>query len=260
MVPTGSQGPHVSLRSKSPRDSPTYFRSPILTLLESLENGTVRVCPHDLLHAYDVFSTRVKRLFSEVLADDDAVPALDFLRQHSHALAECLKRDIAGVHVNPFPVVPSSFGQIPDTIPPSPPGTSDEELRVAQDASALCHQALRLLSSIFYFPWLAVVFSSQSCRLHSSTYFTDGVRSAAEDLVELLNCAIEIALAERLPTQEELKTRSIALWSLSVQNLPLAVLEPKHEALVKVLVTYIPGGPVPVGEEVLLADAMKVVL
>ncbi len=166
MASSGSRGSHVSLRSKSIRDSLTYFRSPILTILESLENGRARICSHDLLHAYDVLSSRVKGLSSEVLAEDDTVPALDFLRQHSHALAECLKRDIAKMHVYPFAVVPNSVGQLPDTISPSPPEVSDEELKIARDASALCHQALGLLSSIFYFPWLAMVFSSQSCRLN----------------------------------------------------------------------------------------------
>lgn len=138
----------------------TYLRSPILTLLESLE--TVNdLYLHDIIHAYDVLLVRITALPSALLTKEGELPALKFLRNHSHELTMCLRRDIGQARSFVLPKVQHTVNQIPDTIPPSLPHQSELILENSQHASIMSHTILGFLSSVFRHPLVLNLFSSR---------------------------------------------------------------------------------------------------
>lgn len=74
-----------------------YLKSPISTLLESLEDELQeRVSTLDVIQAYGLCSARVKNLSSAVGDKQERTEAFNYLRENASSVLQCLARDIKG--------------------------------------------------------------------------------------------------------------------------------------------------------------------
>ena len=140
-----------------------YLRSPILTILESIEDvHQDYISLHDLVDAYHTLCTRLKGI-SDVLCDENVnVPALCCLEEQSVPFIQCLRKHIRGALVDPL-LDPSQ--RSPTWMDPynraSIPVT-DDGVKLARDTALLCQSALRVASYILRFPKLFVIFPGES--------------------------------------------------------------------------------------------------
>ena len=162
-------------------DSRTYFKSPIETLVGSMEElASHHISISDLLHAYNTFSSRVRLQIGVVLTSNTTWSALTPLQFHSAQVACALRRDIRRVLAQPS-FVPNSAslrqlqpqaGSSSDTT-----GTNLHHSPITREVVELAHQALRFLSDIFRFPTLHTIFSCTSSSRNQTFYITHAMLS-----------------------------------------------------------------------------------
>ncbi|KAG2151294.1 hypothetical protein DEU56DRAFT_777115 [Suillus clintonianus] len=197
----------------TPLHDPTYLKSPVQCIVNSLEPNSL-LSNHDLLDAYSTFSNRIRAEAQKLQQSSASLPALEFLRMKTHALSQALRRDISLAHIDPF-VLPRIF--TPGESTPSVPRQSNADVvKHAGDSSALCQQALCALSVVFRFHHLYSLFSGP-------------------DISSLLAEILDITLSRRLPILNSAKIFSIALWILRSQRLPQSSLSPRASDIVSVL-------------------------
>lgn len=147
----------------------TFFKSPVLTLLESLEDlDADHVSMHDLLEAYAVLSNRIKITAHLLIEIDAEHPALNFLGQHSRSVAECLHRDVRRAFAEPLPQSSNQDAAIPTSFDLLPEEASLNLEKQVVDMSAVCHAALVVVSNIFRFKALSALFPGK-CAVISET-------------------------------------------------------------------------------------------
>lgn len=141
--------------------SKLYFRSPILTLLESLEDlYQEHISLNDISQAYDVLCCRIRQV-AELIGTpcDPFPPALVYLQDHSSSLASCLRRDISYAFTRSSSESPPSDVLIPDSVPRQRREPQEEELKYVEDSSELCQFCLELLCMLLKLPILSSLFT-----------------------------------------------------------------------------------------------------
>ena len=146
--------------TENPLNMASFFKSPIATFAESLEDvDSDHISIHDLLEAYATMSSRIKATASLLQEADTGYPALGFLREHATTVYRCLYRDIRRALADSCPTRPfDHVGSISYFV-----GISDHEApanmkKQVNDVSAVCHAALVLVSNIFKFTSISAVF------------------------------------------------------------------------------------------------------
>ena len=156
--------PSVCL-SSDPSTDVRYLRSPVLTILESIEDiHQDYLSFHDLVDAYHNLCSRLKGI-SGVLCDETAnVPALCYLQKQSIPFIQCLRMHIRGALVDPMLTASQRSSTLMGVFRPahwqSTPVT-DENIKLARDTALLCQSALRMVSYILRFPALSAVFAGK---------------------------------------------------------------------------------------------------
>lgn len=131
--------------------STDFLSSPLETILESIyDPGLDNISLHDLIEAYNTISTRI-RSQARLLLQDQSLPAIEFLREHSSSLTYALKRDLRRALVEH----PTHSQESVSTDMP----ISSHDVQCARDMAALCLHALRFLSDVFVFKALYSVFA-----------------------------------------------------------------------------------------------------
>ncbi|KAF9465829.1 hypothetical protein BDZ94DRAFT_1253286 [Collybia nuda] len=193
--------------------STEFLLSPLETVLESIcDPGLDNVSLHDLIEAYSTLSARI-RSQARSLLDDQPLPAIEALREHSSSLTHALKRDLRRILFESGP--PTQESTLTDT-----PILTD--IQFTRDMAALCLHALCFLSDVFVFKALYSVFSKN-------------------ELHELLATLLELTLVEDLATPSRQKTWTLVIWILQVQNLPSTTLDHEKASLVAALRRAIDG-------------------
>ncbi|TFK39035.1 hypothetical protein BDQ12DRAFT_682901 [Crucibulum laeve] len=187
---------------------PNCFQSPIETLLESLDDIDLEnVLLHDIAESYNALSHRIRAQASDLCLPNQHYHILDLLKEHSTQIYKCLKRDIRRAFMEPLPDKDSFY--FDNSI-------SEETLKASLDSAMLCHHALRILSNIFVFPSLYSLFSEIELR-------------------SLLHEILMIKLTWNIPTPHADKTRSLVIWILQVQQLPLSIISHEISDIIVVL-------------------------
>ncbi|TCD64131.1 hypothetical protein EIP91_004512 [Steccherinum ochraceum] len=197
--------------------TPKFFHSPLTTLSKSLNELTSdAISTHDILQAYVTFCDRIKVLARHMSEDPlSCSAALEPVGRYASQITRCLQRDIRRALQNPFPASAVREDAIPESMAYSTPTHSDDDMKHAQDLSAVSQHALLLCSNIFRLPAL-------------STYFEDDA---------LVNIMFDVILVAKgpLPTPNDERTRSLALWILASQDLRFAVLYRTKRKMVSLL-------------------------
>ena len=235
----------------------TYIKSPIDTLLESLEdNESDHISPHDLLHAYDALSSRVRSQIGAFATSDRAWHALVPLQSRSTQIIRVLRRDILRVCVEPSQSHGNSLSD--DISATEKREFMEASVKYARDMVSVSHHALRFLSDIFRFSALRSAFASMSITVIPFQLFVTH-RNPVDGLHDLLNDLLVIANTPVLPTPCADKTFALAAWILQTQTLPISVLLPKTTTMVSVLKRNLEGHPGRFGKSELISDSLKVV-
>jgi len=213
--------PGQSLKDNAIFDDATYLQAPIATLSESTEDALFgHLSTHDLLEAYHILSTRIKTIATALSHDVRDIPAMHDIQQNSAVILSCVRRDIHRAFVNPFSEPSGCNSLVSDSVSFPESEAIEGDLKHGREMSLISQYALRLLSSIYNLPWLSALFPPQ-------------------DLIDLLDDVAAVAVADSLPTPNNLKTRSLAIWILSNLRLPTALLSPArtvlHSALMQIL-------------------------
>jgi hypothetical protein len=166
---TSSPIPHSDLVN-----SRTYFKSPIETLVASIEDFAFdHISVNDLLHAYDTLSARIRLQIAVVSVSNTAWEALTSFQLHSAPVVCALRRDIRRV-LEESPFVPGLGTLEPQAgLSSEIPDADLHRTEKARVAVQLAYHALRFLSDILRFPVLHTIFSSMSSlriMLINSTY------------------------------------------------------------------------------------------
>lgn len=222
MPPQIDASPTVS--SENPLDTRLYFRSPIATLLESLEDQyQERLSLHDISQAYNVLCHRVRKVADHLTTVCNPVPhALAYLRDHSTSLTSCIRRDLSYAFTRVIPDSPPYDASIPDSVPPPRSDPQDEDLKHAEDSSYLCKFCLTVVCTILKFPALSSLF-------------------AREDLSYLLDEVTHIATALSLPTTNSQKIRTLSMLALSEQRMSPSIIKGQKRRILSILNTILLG-------------------
>ncbi|KAI0349596.1 hypothetical protein OH77DRAFT_1499498 [Trametes cingulata] len=201
-----SPGPGCSSEDTSPLARPSYFKSPVNTLLASLGGSEVAdVSVHDLIDAYSTFSLRIQAARYPLSREYASHPSLKYVKNNCVAIARCLQRDIRRALVDPLARDFSSMApQTLASIPHPSFHISEESASVAKNIAVLCQQALQLVSNICYFQALYSLFPESIL-----------LRVIADILV--------ISRSSELPTVDSDKTRSVAMWTFATLRLPTGI-------------------------------------
>lgn len=145
----------------APLEDPSYLLSTVETIVDSINDRSL-ISAHDLLDAYNTFSSRI-RFQSQALQDcDRQLPALDCLKLHNDVFLQALQRDIRLAHVDPFLALlrPTISSDEAIHTGPSLTNTRIDAKQCARNSSLLCNHALCALAAIFRFPALYSLFHS----------------------------------------------------------------------------------------------------
>ncbi|CAL1712298.1 unnamed protein product [Somion occarium] len=238
--------PYAESRSSASTQDPlslsTYFRSPVCTLVASLEDEYHEVVSfHDVCQAYDLLCLRIQRIAEALLTHVNPVPpVLTCLQKYSSSIARCLRRDINCAFTYPLTDPPRPNRQIPDSVPLLFHNPPDDEVKVAEDASAICQHAIRLASIMFKFPALFNLFSDY-------------------DLSSVFSEILRITLSSSVPTPGEAKIRSLAMWAISEQELPTIIAKDRKSQLLSLLHKVLLGSNKLMKDTQTLSDALKLI-
>ncbi|KAH9949846.1 hypothetical protein B0H21DRAFT_687894 [Amylocystis lapponica] len=220
-----------------PWEAPTFFRTPIDTLLESTEDISFdNISHHDLSDAYNTFSLRLRTITKAMTEREGTLPALGLVKQHATAITKCLRRDIRLALIDPFPEPPPANIAIPNSITSSTRDITDEEMEAARDYASVSHSALHLTANVFKFATFSACFPH-------------------DDVCALLDCVIEIALDPALPTPSSRKTTALAVWVLGNSHRLQGPLSQRRHRLTRALGRII----VSTGPTITVIDALKTV-
>jgi hypothetical protein len=142
-------------------DSPAYLKSPIDTLLESVENYTHYISCHDLLEAYHTIAIRIRSQIHVIASSNHTFLALDPLKLHSTGILRALRRDIRWTLLDP-----SNKHTFATPYVDGSSSTGFEMVKHAKDMVLLCHHALRVVSLIFKFSSLYSIFDCMSSQIY----------------------------------------------------------------------------------------------
>ncbi|GBE84841.1 hypothetical protein SCP_0700210 [Sparassis crispa] len=225
--------PPQTTRSYVYGDAPGYFRSPIATLRESLEDDSAEhISAHDLLEAYSVFSSRLRTIVAVIPEDQREVPSLNYVARHAPEVAQCLRRDLRRALVDPVPNYRSSNDLIPESL--AFRDATEDQVKDARDASSVCHGALRLLSYIFRFSVLSSMFTPN-------------------DVASLLDDVLKTIRKSSLPIPNESKTVLLTTWVVSKLRLSTMVMSSKKQQIKDTLKAAVEGGK----PELYVIDSLK---
>ncbi|TFK93094.1 hypothetical protein K466DRAFT_538625 [Polyporus arcularius HHB13444] len=190
----------------------TYFRSPLLTLVASIEHNDVPV--PDILDAYSILTLRMQSLATSLELNASNLPALGYIAQSSEPLARRLQHDIRRALDDPFTLSPATSPMIAHgSMAPLPTDLQRDAVHAARDASLMTQYALCIVATVFRFPRLGSLFSDTALR-------------------RLLDDVLVVARSYDLPCIDSEKVCAMAISAFSVLQLPPAVLEHSREALV----------------------------
>jgi hypothetical protein len=166
---TSSPIPHFDLVN-----SRTYFKSPIETLVASIEDlASDHISVSDLLHAYNTLSARIRLQIAVVSVSNTTWEALTSLQLHSAPVVCALRRDIRRVLAESPCTTGLGALEPQDCLSSDTPRTDLHHTQKARMDLELAYHALRFLSDILRFPVLHTIFSStfsSRIMLNNSTY------------------------------------------------------------------------------------------
>lgn len=143
-------------------DVETFFKSPILTLLESLEDVDAdHISNHDVLEAYATLSNQIKITAHLLTVATQEYPALSFLSKYTDPVIRCLRRDVKRALVDPSPRSSTHSGPIPQSIDFVANESSANMRKQVTEHPEICHAALGIVSNIFKFAALSALFSGK---------------------------------------------------------------------------------------------------
>ncbi len=208
----------------------TYFRSPLLTLVSSIEHNDVPV--PDILDAYSILTLRIQSLASSLVLNASNLPALGFFAQTSEPLARRLQHDIRRALDDPFTLSPAISPMIArGVMAPLPTDLQRDAVHAAREASLMTQYALRIVATVFRFPRLGSLFSGEHqayppyMRLFTRLVIDTTLRRLLDDV-------LVVARSYDLPCMDSEKVCAMAISAFSVVQLPPAVLEHCRRALV----------------------------
>ncbi|KAG5351604.1 hypothetical protein C0989_005611 [Termitomyces sp. Mn162] len=209
----------------------SYFLSPLETILESLDDYDWEyISCHDITEAYNVLSMRIRAIAPSIVHIEQPSPALISLKEHAIPLAQALKRDIRRALSNPshnLKLSTACESWLSDI------SMTDHDIQHTIDLSTLCHFSLRVLSDIFAFRVLYLLFPGmETFGCHKSSLL---ICNLVQDLNELFHEVLKIASATELTTPNATKTVSLVFWIIQSQRLPPSILEPRKIEIVSVL-------------------------
>lgn len=138
----------------------TYFQSPLLTLISSLDASTSdTITVHDIIDAYSTLSIRIRSVSTSLSSVTPDNIAIKTIANCSDALAHCLQRDIRRALGDPL-ASPSQAQGIPS---PGRQSTQfpEEAVYAALDASALTQHAILTMSILLQVSSLHLLFSGE---------------------------------------------------------------------------------------------------
>jgi hypothetical protein len=140
----------------NPLDTPTYLKSSIDTLVESIESPANHISIFDLLDAYHVFATRIRSQAHILNSSNQVPPAFALLKSQSAKVLQAFSRDIRWALVDPINTTALSAEAPSNTV--ARYEVKEETLKHAKDLVSLCHHALRVVSYILRFRTLRMAF------------------------------------------------------------------------------------------------------
>ncbi len=155
-----SQGAGKSSKTPNPLAHPTFFKSPVNSLLNTLGDDTFEhTSVHNLLDAYGTLSYRIKAVAGSLASDCGGYPSLQFLKNNAVPLGRCVQRDIRRAFADPLASNPyaASLESI-STLSVQTTNLSPDIINTARQISMLCRYALQLVSNIFSLPALFTLF------------------------------------------------------------------------------------------------------
>ncbi|KAJ2992149.1 hypothetical protein NUW54_g8003 [Trametes sanguinea] len=193
---------------------PTYFRSPVNTLVASLQETPSEpdITSHDVLDAYSTFILRISTVARSLLHCNDA-RSLQCVRGSSTSLSRCIQRDIRLALADPLAVAKSQTSATSSWLEA---GLSDEQIYSARTTSAVCQSAFNLLSNIFSFPALYSLFPDHVLR-------------------HLLKDVLTVVQAPELPSLDDVKIRSLAGFALATLQLPAEIVQANRSDIMEYL-------------------------
>lgn len=150
----------MSQKTPNPLAHPTFFKSPVNSLLNTLANDTSeQTSVHSLLDAYSTLSCRIKAVASSLASNCEEYPSLQVLRKNAVPLGSCIQRDIRRASADPLSSNShvASLGSI-STPPIQTTNIPPEIVNTARETAMLCRYALQLVSNIFCLPALFILF------------------------------------------------------------------------------------------------------
>ncbi|KAI0269933.1 hypothetical protein BC834DRAFT_578053 [Gloeopeniophorella convolvens] len=251
-----------NLPTPSDDEDPLTLTSYLLSPVEAIVHSTQAVAPdslslHDILEAYHILSTRIRRLSSDLEAVPIPITALAPLQTNCASIVVALRRDVSRalrVHVQRdsyecgarFSV--AAEGSICVGAACNP--------KCASESSLLCLYALRLLSEVFRLPPLSSLFSggsSFSISSHALTILPEG------DLGLLLDDVLMITRSQ-LPSFNAPKISAVAGWILRTQQLPQSVLVLRIKDICSYLETILDDNRQETHDHVAIVDALECIV
>lgn len=136
----------------------TYFQSPLLTLISSLDASTSdTITVHNIIDAYSTLSIRIRSVSTSLSSVTPDNIAIKTIANCSDALAHCLQRDIRRALGDPL-ASPSQAQGIPGRQSTQFP---EEAVYAALDASALTQHAILTMSILLQVSSLHLLFSGE---------------------------------------------------------------------------------------------------
>ncbi|KAI8994250.1 hypothetical protein BD414DRAFT_436949 [Trametes punicea] len=207
------QEPYSTGDESHPLTHPTYFASPVNTLVASVDDAlSEEIAVHDLLDAYSTFSLRITAV-AALLSQEGDLPALQYIQENAAIIGRCIRRDIRRSLVGP-PGVANSDALT--SLQSSTSRISEEQLYAANSVYILCQHSLQLASNIFAFRALYQLFPRNV-------------------LNQLLDDILIITQLSELQTPNDAKTRASAASVLATLQIPAEVVEASKMAIQEVL-------------------------
>ncbi|KAJ7677482.1 hypothetical protein B0H17DRAFT_1182547 [Mycena rosella] len=228
-TPSSYMPPAAKPPADDPLALPAYFLTAAETLLESMGPNADDISFHDLIEAYNTFSNRIRAQIRAIVNAETPQPALVSLAEYSRQIGEAFCRDLKRTREEPphFRRTPFAGEAITQL--------DGEQVRIAQDLALLGQQVLRIVSVIFSCPPLYSIFTTN-------------------DLRSILSELLVLGSAPSIPNPTSRRTWTLVVWTLSVQNLPSAVLLPVKREIVSVVKRALEGQ---IGKDQAKSDGLK---